>query len=151
MRPEANAIAARPTAPRLEARLKSAGGANANMALDYRRSPRRREATTGLLLTGHLFGLGPLAVRPAHLEDVHPLLVALLGEGVVERDAPHRARQLAGPDHLVPLPAGGARGVPLAVVADGGAHEPLRALVVAPEAFDLDAGVLLGLLLFVAE
>ena len=59
--------------------------------------------------------------------------------------------QLARPDQLVAFPAGRAGGVPFAVVADGGAHEALGSLVEAPEPFDLQARVLLGLLLLVVE
>src|SRR5262245_39869594 len=94
---------------------------------------RERRVSVPLLLAGDFFGLGPLAVRTAHLEGVRPLLVTLAGEGVVEGDASHRAGELARPDQLVAFPARGAGGVPLAVAAGAGAHEALRALVVAPE------------------
>src|SRR3954471_2939800 len=82
---------------------------------------------------------------------MRPLLVALLGEGVVEGDAAHRTGQLARPDELVPFPARRARGVPLAHVAGGGTHVSPRAPVVSPEAVSLQAFVLLRLLLFVRE
>src|SRR6185436_7108664 len=93
----------------------------------------------------------PLAVGQSQLQRVRPLLVALLRERVMERDASHRAGQLARPRQLVALPAGRAGGVPFAVVAGAGAHEALRPLVESPHAVDLQAGMLLRLLLLVRE
>src|SRR4029079_15744359 len=62
-----------------------------------------------------------------------------------------RPRELTRPDQLVAFPAGRAGSVPFAVVASSGADEPLRALVVTPEAIHLEARVLLRLLLLVRE